>query len=89
MSSEFDKRLVMLLTTGPLAELHCIDGTVSQLKAHPGVPTLPDFIPDVLTAEGRRIVVELVQFKPRFLLYKEVHGPAMQRYDKTFDSRQH
>ena len=87
-SPEYDKRLVVLLTTGPLAGLHCIDGTVSQLKAYTGAAELPDFIPEVATVDGRHIAVGLVQFKHRFLLYKEVSGPQMQRYDKTFDPRQ-
>lgn len=86
-SAGVDKRLVTLLTSGPLAGLHIIDGTVSQLRAAQG-ERLPEYIEGVATADGRKIAVGLVAFKRRFVLYKEINGPTMRRLDKTFHPEQ-
>lgn len=77
--TKVDKRIVLLTTTGPLAGLHQIMGMVSvQVEA---MGQLDDFIPNVKMPDGRTAPVGLVQFKPRYVLYKEVNGPQMQRFD--------
>ena len=71
-----DKRIVVLLTSGPRAGLHLIDGTVQQAEAHLKA-RLPDFIPE-LTVFDRTFPAGMVKTTPRYVLYKECASPAPQ-----------
>lgn len=82
----FDKRVVLKFTVGPLAGLHQIVGTVSQLREERGA--LPDFVSDVTMPDGRSTCAGLVSFKTRHVLYKEINGPAMHAPLKTFSPEQ-
>lgn len=79
-----DKRVVLRVTSGPYAGLHQIVGTVHQAIAAYG--NLPDFLPAAaMPPDGRSAPAGLVAFKPRFVLYKECHGPEPLQYGRPTD----
>lgn len=82
----FDKRIVLLVTSGPFAGLRQINGTVSQARAELGA--LPEFLESVsMPPDQRRAPVGLVAYKHRYVLYKEIYGPPAQTYE-SMDPRQ-
>lgn len=78
----FDKRVVLLVMSGPLAGLHQITGTVSQITPDGDYRKLVPFYDNVGMPDGRRAPVGLVSVHTRFVLYKEIYGPPTMRYDK-------
>lgn len=82
MPPPFDKRIVLLVTSGPYTGLHQITGTVSQAVA--AVGSVPEFVDEChMPPHNHRLApAGLVKVEHRFLLFKECAGPQTSRFDE-------
>lgn len=76
------QRIVLQHTAGPFKGLHQIVGHSDEFKGTQA-PTLTE--PSLITPGARQGVAQLVQSKPRYLLYRELTKPEGLG---TFDTRQ-
>jgi len=87
VATSFDKRLVLIYTQGEYKGLRQVIGTESQLKESLKVDTLPAFVDPTqfLDHEG---ACSLVRVYSRYVVYREVLGPAISNTIATFHPSQ-